>query len=163
VRAVRDWIDFSLITEGPLFRPVNRFDKILPSRLTDQSLAGLTKGAMRPKWVRSLARSRAQIRRLGVLSAPVRSPASEMSGAESPRIQRGRFMPCKEEAADPRQPAKRGPELRTAPDAQKLERYFSYSAMRRRVPTTSLYQIVGDIGPESPSLQLKSNEICRAV
>jgi hypothetical protein len=39
VRAARDWIDFSLITEGPLFRPVNRFGKILPSRLTDQSVA----------------------------------------------------------------------------------------------------------------------------
>jgi putative transcriptional regulator len=29
VRAVRDWIDFSLLTEGPLFRPINRFGKIL--------------------------------------------------------------------------------------------------------------------------------------
>jgi site-specific recombinase XerD len=43
VRAVRDWIDFSLITEGPLFRPVNRFGKILPSRLTDQSVALIVK------------------------------------------------------------------------------------------------------------------------
>jgi integrase len=34
VRAVRDWIDLSYLSEGPLFRPVNRFGKILPSRLT---------------------------------------------------------------------------------------------------------------------------------
>jgi hypothetical protein len=43
VRAVRDWIDFSLITEGPVFRPVNRFGKILPRRLTDQSVALIVK------------------------------------------------------------------------------------------------------------------------
>jgi site-specific recombinase XerD len=43
VRAVRDWVDFSLITDGPLFRPVNRFGKILPSRLTDQSVALIVK------------------------------------------------------------------------------------------------------------------------
>jgi integrase len=43
VRAVRDWIDFSLLTEGPLFRPVNRFGKILPRRLTDQSVALIVK------------------------------------------------------------------------------------------------------------------------
>jgi hypothetical protein len=43
VRAVRDWIDFSLLTEGPLFRPVNRFGKILSTRLTDQSVALIVK------------------------------------------------------------------------------------------------------------------------
>jgi integrase len=43
VRAVRDWIDLSLLTEGPLFRPVNRFGKILPRRLTDQSVALIVK------------------------------------------------------------------------------------------------------------------------
>jgi site-specific recombinase XerD len=43
VRAVRDWTDFSLITEGAVFRPVNRFGKILPSRLTDQSVALIVK------------------------------------------------------------------------------------------------------------------------
>jgi hypothetical protein len=35
VRAVRDWrLYFSLFSEWPLFRPVNPFSKILPSRLT---------------------------------------------------------------------------------------------------------------------------------
>jgi integrase len=43
VRAVRDWLDFSLLTEGPLFRPVNRFGKVLPSRLTAQSVALIVK------------------------------------------------------------------------------------------------------------------------
>jgi len=38
VRAVRDWIDLSLITKGRLFRPVNRFGKVLDSRLTSQSV-----------------------------------------------------------------------------------------------------------------------------
>jgi hypothetical protein len=43
VRAVRDWIDLSLITNGPLFRPVNRFGKVLDSRLTAQSVALIIK------------------------------------------------------------------------------------------------------------------------
>jgi integrase len=43
VRAVRDWIDVLLLTEGPLFRPINRFGTILPSRLTDQSVALIVK------------------------------------------------------------------------------------------------------------------------
>ena len=43
VRAVRDWIDLSLITKGPLFRPVNRFGQILDSRLTAQSVALIIK------------------------------------------------------------------------------------------------------------------------
>jgi hypothetical protein len=43
VRAVRDWIDLSYLTEGPLFRPINRYGKILPSRLTGQSVALIVK------------------------------------------------------------------------------------------------------------------------
>lgn len=43
VRAVRDWLDLSLLTEGPLFRPINRFGKILPKRLTAQSVALIVK------------------------------------------------------------------------------------------------------------------------
>jgi integrase len=43
VRAVRDWIDLSLIAKGPLFRPVNRFGTILESRLTAQSVALIIK------------------------------------------------------------------------------------------------------------------------
>ena len=43
VRAGRDWIDLSLLDEGPLFRPINRFGKILPSRLTGQSVALIVK------------------------------------------------------------------------------------------------------------------------
>ena len=43
VRAVRDWIDLSYLTEGPLFRPINRFGKILPTRLTGQSVALIVK------------------------------------------------------------------------------------------------------------------------
>lgn len=43
VRAVRDWIDMSLLAEGPLFRPINRFGKILARRLTDQSVALIVK------------------------------------------------------------------------------------------------------------------------
>jgi integrase len=57
VRAVRDWIDLSYLSEGPLFRPVNRFGKILPSRLTGQSVALIVKrwaleGGLRPGAVR---------------------------------------------------------------------------------------------------------------
>jgi hypothetical protein len=40
---VRDWIDLSYLTERPLFRPINRFGKILPSRLTGQSVAPIVK------------------------------------------------------------------------------------------------------------------------
>jgi integrase len=43
VRAVRDWIDLSYLTEGPLFRPINRFGKIIPTRLTGQSVALIVK------------------------------------------------------------------------------------------------------------------------
>jgi hypothetical protein len=43
VRAVRDWIDLSLLEEGALFRPINRFGKVLPSRLTGQSVALIVK------------------------------------------------------------------------------------------------------------------------
>jgi hypothetical protein len=43
VSAVRDWIDLPYLTEGALFRPVNRFGKILPSRLTGQSVALIVK------------------------------------------------------------------------------------------------------------------------
>jgi integrase len=57
VRAVRDWIDFSLLTEGPLFRPVNRFGKILPvaaygsERGPDRQALG-PRGRLRPGAVR---------------------------------------------------------------------------------------------------------------
>jgi hypothetical protein len=40
---VRDWLDMSLLSAGPLFRPINRFGKILPRRLTDQSVALIVK------------------------------------------------------------------------------------------------------------------------
>lgn len=43
VHAVREWLDLSYLTEGPLFRPINRFGKILPSRLTGQSVALIVK------------------------------------------------------------------------------------------------------------------------
>lgn len=43
VRAVRDWLDFSLVTDGPLFRPINRFGKIRAARLTAQSVALIVK------------------------------------------------------------------------------------------------------------------------
>ena len=39
----RDWIDFAYRSEGPFFRPINRFGKVLPSRLTGQSVALIVK------------------------------------------------------------------------------------------------------------------------
>ena len=43
VEAVKAWIAASGITEGPLFRPINKSGRILPDRLTDKSLANLVK------------------------------------------------------------------------------------------------------------------------
>jgi integrase len=40
---VRDWLDFLLFSEGPLFRPINRHGKISAARLTDQSVALIVK------------------------------------------------------------------------------------------------------------------------
>jgi hypothetical protein len=40
---MRDWIDFSLITEGPLFRPVNRFGKDPPVEADGSNVALIVK------------------------------------------------------------------------------------------------------------------------
>lgn len=43
VRALQAWLEASGITEGALFRPINRHGQILPGRLTDQSVALVVK------------------------------------------------------------------------------------------------------------------------
>ena len=43
VEAVKAWLEASGITEGPLFRPINKSGRILSDRLTDKSLANLVK------------------------------------------------------------------------------------------------------------------------
>jgi hypothetical protein len=78
-------------------------------------------------------------------------------------------MQCKRRRVrTPRQPAKwgaRAPELRTAPMLKiwSDRAIFSYSAMRRRANHTPVPQSAGHVGTDPASLQLTSNEICRAV
>jgi site-specific recombinase XerD len=43
VAAVRDWLAAAGITEGPLFRPVNKGGRLLPDRLAAQSVALIVK------------------------------------------------------------------------------------------------------------------------
>jgi integrase len=45
VRTLGAWLDAAEITEGPIFRPVNRHDQVQPGRLTDQSVALVVKRA----------------------------------------------------------------------------------------------------------------------
>ena len=46
VRALKDWVSLAGITEGPLFRPVTRHDRIGSSRLTDKGVARIVKRAV---------------------------------------------------------------------------------------------------------------------
>ena len=43
VRALLAWVDAADLTEGPLFRPVNRHGQVRPQRLTDDSVARIVK------------------------------------------------------------------------------------------------------------------------
>jgi integrase len=43
VKAVKNWLQATSITEGPLFRPVKKGDRVGNSRLTDKSVAGIIK------------------------------------------------------------------------------------------------------------------------
>jgi integrase len=43
VRAFRAWLEVSEITEGPLFRPINRHGQLGETRLSDQSVAAVVK------------------------------------------------------------------------------------------------------------------------
>ncbi|MEN9933432.1 MAG: hypothetical protein RLZZ387_11 [Chloroflexota bacterium] len=45
VRALRRWLEMSSLTEGPLFRPIDRHGNIRPRRLTDHSVARIVKRA----------------------------------------------------------------------------------------------------------------------
>jgi integrase len=47
VRALERWLELSGITEGPIFRPVNKGGQVLPQRLTDRSVADIVKRAVR--------------------------------------------------------------------------------------------------------------------
>jgi site-specific recombinase XerD len=43
VLVVKAWLDAAGITEGPIFRPVAKGDRLLPARLTDRSVAAIVK------------------------------------------------------------------------------------------------------------------------
>jgi integrase len=43
VRALLAWVDAAAITEGPLFRPINRHGQVRPQRLTDHAVARIVK------------------------------------------------------------------------------------------------------------------------
>lgn len=47
VRAYRDWLEASGITEGPIFRPIDRHGRMADTRLTGQSVARVVKRAAR--------------------------------------------------------------------------------------------------------------------
>jgi integrase len=96
VRAVRDWLDLSLLAEGPLFRPVNRFGKILPTahgseRGTDRQALGSGGGprpcalcrALAPLWARHCRRQGRQER--AVNHEADRPPLSQRRSAVHPR------------------------------------------------------------------------------
>lgn len=42
-RALTRWLEVSRITEGPLFRPINRHSQIQPARLSDKAVALVVK------------------------------------------------------------------------------------------------------------------------
>jgi len=43
VRSLQDWLEKSGITEGPLFRPIDRFGKMASIRLSAAAVAGIVK------------------------------------------------------------------------------------------------------------------------
>ena len=43
VKALRAWLDAAGITAGPLFRPINKADRVAQARLTDRSVANIVK------------------------------------------------------------------------------------------------------------------------
>ena len=43
VRALRDWLGAADIDAGPLFRPINKADRVAQARLTDRSVANIVK------------------------------------------------------------------------------------------------------------------------
>ena len=76
VAALNAWLDAAGITEGPLFRPINKSDKVGTDRLTAQSVALIVKAAarragldpqqfsahsLRAGWITSAAKRRASI------------------------------------------------------------------------------------------------------
>ena len=44
VRSLKKWLETARITNGPVFRPVNRHGQLQPQRLTSQSVALVVKG-----------------------------------------------------------------------------------------------------------------------
>ena len=47
VRAVKDWVELSGVTRGPVFRPINRHGKLGPNALTDHAVAIIIKRTAR--------------------------------------------------------------------------------------------------------------------
>jgi integrase len=43
IRSLREWLETSGITEGPIFRPINRHGKMASARLSPRSVAGIVK------------------------------------------------------------------------------------------------------------------------
>ena len=43
IRALKDWLEMANITEGPIFRPINRHGQIQPVQLTDRAIALIIK------------------------------------------------------------------------------------------------------------------------
>jgi site-specific recombinase XerD len=79
VAALRTWLDAAGITDGPLFRPINKSDKVGTGRLTAQSVALIVKAAarragldptqfsghsLRAGWITSAAKRRASINKI---------------------------------------------------------------------------------------------------
>jgi integrase len=47
VAALKAWLEAAAITEGPVFRPIAKGERIQPTRLTDRSVAEIVKGHAR--------------------------------------------------------------------------------------------------------------------
>jgi integrase len=43
VRAVQAWLETARITDGPIFRPMDRFHRVQPTRLSDKAVALIVK------------------------------------------------------------------------------------------------------------------------
>ena len=48
VAALRAWLDAAAITDGPVFRPIDKAGKVRPRRLTDRSVADIVKRRVKP-------------------------------------------------------------------------------------------------------------------
>jgi hypothetical protein len=75
IKAVQAWIEAAGITDGPLFRPVAKGGRILPTRLSAESVADIVKGLRGARWPHPAQFSGHSLR-AGFLTSSARNRAS---------------------------------------------------------------------------------------